>query len=105
MRLSIQETKKAPSGAFSHIGGGCEIRTHGGLTSPAVFKTAGLNRSPKPPADLYFNLCEEQLLQIAQKIQATRSGAHMREIALDQTFGLGFVELFLDGCDGQACAI
>jgi hypothetical protein len=56
------------SGACLNTGGGCEIRTHGGLTSPAVFKTAGLNRSPKPPAEQYFNLCQEESLQITQKI-------------------------------------
>jgi hypothetical protein len=34
-------------------GGSCEIRTHGGLASSAVFKTAGLNHSPKLP-DLFM---------------------------------------------------
>src|SRR3569832_293663 len=31
------------------IGGDCEIRTHGRVAPSAVFKTAGLNHSPKSP--------------------------------------------------------
>jgi hypothetical protein len=30
-------------------GGSCEIRTHGGLASSAVFKTAAFNHSAKLP--------------------------------------------------------
>ena len=37
------------SGICLNFGGGCEIRTHGRITPSAVFKTAGLNHSPKPP--------------------------------------------------------
>ena len=33
----------------SSSGGDCEIRTHGRVAPSAVFKTAGLNHSPKSP--------------------------------------------------------
>jgi hypothetical protein len=32
-----------------NLGGGSEIRTHGGVAPTAVFKTAALNRSAIPP--------------------------------------------------------
>src|SRR6185295_9752624 len=38
-------------GPFRQFGGGCEIRTHGRRKTSAVFKTAGLNHSPKPPGN------------------------------------------------------
>ena len=34
----------------NQVGGSCEIRTHGGLTSSPVFKTGALNRSAKLPS-------------------------------------------------------
>ena len=37
------------SGGFYRFGGSGEIRTHGGLTSPTVFKTAALNHSATLP--------------------------------------------------------
>jgi hypothetical protein len=50
--LAMTETKKpAKCGFFSMPNGGSgEIRTHGGLTSSAVFKTAAFNRSATLPS-------------------------------------------------------
>ncbi len=38
------------------IGGGGRIRTHGTLTSTAVFKTAAFNHSATPPLSFLFSL-------------------------------------------------
>jgi hypothetical protein len=34
------------------LGGGGEIRTHGGLVTSLVFKTSAINRSTTPPSNL-----------------------------------------------------
>ena len=50
---SFRVAKKAanPEGVrlFIFTGGSCEIRTHGGRKTSAVFKTAAFNRSAKLP--------------------------------------------------------
>jgi hypothetical protein len=38
-----------PYRTIKRLGGSCEIRTHGGLSSSPVFKTGAFNRSAKLP--------------------------------------------------------
>ena len=45
----IRPALSKPGLAGASNGGGSEIRTHGTLANPAVFKTAALNHSAIPP--------------------------------------------------------
>jgi hypothetical protein len=64
-------------------GGSCEIRTHGGVTPSAVFKTAAFNHSAKLPHQFAFRL-----------LKITQSGDVFRTVYLNRSKTLPQATLF-----------